>query len=33
VSADDTVTVRLSNYSAGAINPAAGTYRATVFKF
>lgn len=33
VSAADVVTVRFSNFSAGAINPASGTFRAVVFKF
>jgi hypothetical protein len=33
VSATNTVTVRFNNYSAGSINPASGTYRATVIHF
>jgi len=33
VSAADTVTVRFNNYSAGSIDPASATYRATVTQF
>lgn len=33
VSADDTVSVRAANNSAGAVNPAAALYRVMVFKF
>jgi hypothetical protein len=33
VSAADVVSVRFNNYSAGAIDPASGTYRVVVFKF
>jgi len=33
VSAADTVTVRFNNYSAGAQDPASGTFRATVIRF
>jgi|GEM_PF-6651838 len=33
VSAADTVTVRFSNFSVGAINPASGTFRVAVTKF
>lgn len=33
VSASGQVTVRFNNYSAGAIDPASGTYRVCVFKF
>lgn len=33
VSSNDTVTVRVANNTAGAINPAAGTWRAMVYKF
>lgn len=33
VSGANTVTVRFNNYSAGAIDPASGSYRACVFKF
>ena len=33
VSAANTVSVRLNNFSAGAINPASGSFRVTVFKF
>lgn len=32
VSADDTVTVRFNNYSAGAINPASGVFNVIVFR-
>ncbi len=33
VSADDTVTVRAANNSAGAVNPASATYRVVVLNF
>lgn len=33
VSANDTVTVRAANNSAGAVNPASATYRVVVFNF
>lgn len=33
VSATNTVTVRFNNYSAGAVNPASGSYRVAVMKF
>lgn len=33
VNAADNVTVRFNNYSAGNINPAAGTFRVTVLKY
>jgi len=33
VSAANTVTVRFNNYSAGSIDPASATYRATVTQF
>ena len=33
VSANDTVTVRAANNSAGAVNPASATYRVMVFHF
>jgi len=33
VSAANTVTVRFTNETAGALNPASGTFRATVFQF
>ena len=32
VSASNTVTVRFNNYSSGAIDPASGTFKATVIK-
>lgn len=33
VSANDTVSVRYNNYSAGALNPASGVFRVVVFRF
>ena len=33
VSANDTVTVRIHTYGAGAVNPASGIWRITAFKY